>query len=460
MSIDIQSRLTEMGATGYDVQQLIDELKRPDLAQFHLKDGRGKPTGVFDKAIFDYLSWNLNLFVLGGVPYIYDHGVYRADVGGAKLKTQIRDLILPEFVKSTTIKRVYDLFITAAELQAEYSQLNNYPAHWICFRNGLYDPVTGELHEHDPKYKAVNLIPHEYNPDAETHGATIDEWLRFIAPDDDSREMLLEFVGLCMTCDTRQQKFLILNGLGNTGKSTVIRLVEKMIGADNVSSISLDELTQRFAAYGLLGKLLNSCADISIDALSDVSILKKVLGEDTLRGEQKGKDAISFKSYAKLIFSANELPIVKSERTNGFYRRLLVLPMNRIPDVKKTDLFDQLSQEIGHFIRLCVEALHRMYERGAIIESRQSIEAVERLRMDSDTVAAFLNDEVVVVRGERVGRVQLYEAYKKYCLESERQPLTRNSFYRAMRSKNFTDTKSDDWYFCGLALRSKALPFL
>jgi P4 family phage/plasmid primase-like protien len=459
MEIDLEERLQKLVTEGYDVQQLIDELKRPDLAQFHLKDGRGKPTGVFDKAIFDYICNEHSLFVLGATPYIYDHGVFRADANGAKLKTMIRDLIYPEFVKSTTLRRIYDLFISAAELQADYDQLNNYPAHWICFKNGLLDPITGEMHEHDPRYRTVNQIPHDYCG-TETRGETVDEWLRFIAPDDNSREMLLEFAGLCMTHDTRQQKFLILNGLGNTGKSTVIRLIETMIGADNVSSISLSELTQRFAAYGLLGKLLNSCADIAIDALSDVSILKKILGEDTLRGEQKGRDAVSFRSYAKLIFSANELPIVKSERTNGFYRRLLVLPMNRVPDVKRTDLFDQLKQEIGHFIRLCVEALHRMYERGTIIESRQSIEAVERLRMDSDTVAAFLNDEAVVMRGERVGRAQLYEAYREYCLESDRQWLTRNSFYRAMRSKNFADTKSDDWYFSGLTLRSKALPFL
>ena len=144
-----------------------------------------------------------------------------------------------------------------------------------------------------------------------------------------------------------------------------------------------------------MGKLLNSCADLELTALEDTSTIKKVLGEDTLRAEAKGKDAFSFRSYAKLIFSTNELSIVKAERSNGFYRRLLILPMNRTPGKILPNLFDTLQAEIPYFIRLCAEALRRMYERGRILSSAHSDEAVEQFRMDSDTVAAFLAEKTV-----------------------------------------------------------------
>ncbi len=457
---DLFDQYDRYAANGWTFQD--DEIMNSEnqeimnLDQFHLKDDKGRAKGVFDWAIFQYITGKYSMFVLGGVPYIYTKGVYVPDENGARLKTLIRACCYPEFIKSTTIKRVYDLFIGAAELQATYEDLNQYPAAWINFQNGFFDPVIRQIIPHDPKYKAINQIPHVFNPANQPDGAAVEEWLSFIVPDQDDREMLLEFAGYAMTRDVRQQKFLILNGEGGTGKSTVIRMIEAVIGSNNLSSISLSELTQRFSAYGLLGKLLNSCADLELTALEDTSTIKKALGEDTLRGEAKGKDAFPFKSYAKLIFSCNELPIVKAEKTNGFYRRLLILTMNRVPATVKTDLFDQLRKEIDYFIRISVEALARMYERGTILASNHSDQAVERLRMDSDTVAAFINDELY--SGGRADRAKLFNRYSSYCVEAERQALTKNNFFKSLRAKGYREGKSGgDWYFEGISFEKNSL---
>ena len=262
-------------------------------------------------------------------------------------------------------------------------------------------------------------------------------------------EMLLQYSGLCLTRDARQQKFLIIQGEGGSGKSTLIKLIDRMIGAENISNISLNQLTQRFFAYGLMGKLLNSCADLEIDALSDVSTLKKVLGEDTLLAEPKGKDPFSFKSYAKLIFSTNQLPIVKEEKTNGFYRRLLILTMDRVPETRDPKFFDVLAAEIDDFIRLSVQALERMYQNGSLMESASSKDAVNRLRCDSDTVEAFLhNDEIVTINQFcSYKKTKVFDAYEKYCMDLGRQPLTKQNFYKSMRLKGFGEKKVQGYDF-------------
>lgn len=422
-----------------------------NLDRFHHINKSGQPTGVFDYAILKYLKAEKDFFILGGVPFIYDDGVYHADRSGTKLKTMIRELIYPELIKSTTIKRIFELFVSDEELQVTPGQLNDFPKEWINFKNGFYDPLQKKMIPHDPKYRAVNQIPHEYDPESPIRGELVQSWLRFICNDPEDVEMLLQYSGLCLTRDTRQQKFLILNGEGGTGKSTVIRMIDRMIGEENISNISLNQLTQRFFSYGLMGKLLNSCADLELDALSDVSTLKKVLGEDTLSGEAKGKDAVSFKSYAKLIFSTNELPIVKAERTNGFYRRLLILTMDRVPEKKETDFFDRLAAEIGDFIRLSVEALERMYQTKQIMESRNSIEAVKRMRCDSDTVEAFLNEKIVRIPDGKIKKLDLYRDYENYCENMERQSLTKQNFYRSMKTKGFGEIKtSGTEYFKGI----------
>lgn len=458
---EIQALALQYVNDGGDISKIIQELQnsleeKPDLNQFHLKDHQGRIKGVYDDAIFRYILEKNQLFVLGGVVYHYDGGVYRPDISGAKLKTMIRKLIFPEFIKSTTIRRIYDLFISADELQRTSDQVNQYPVTWICFRNGMYDPAARQMHIHSPSYYAMNQLPHDFIPGDYPEGDSVERWLQFITPDPDDREMLLQYVGYIMTRDTRQQKFLILTGEAGTGKSLLIKLIEKVIGYDNAVSISLSELSQRFAAYGLLGKLLNSCADLEISALEDVSVLKKALGEDLLRAEKKGADAFPFKSYAKMLFSVNELPIVKSERTMGFYRRLLVLTMNRKPEIQKPDLFDCLSGEIDYFIHLAVDAVSRMYDNGMILSSEHSIDAVERLRRDSDSVEAFLYDQTDRSQEGRLERGYLHQQYTAYCYAAERQPLTKSNFFKALRIKGIAEIKSNGaWYFTGLTMKTR-----
>lgn len=438
------------------IQNFIRSYEVPDmdLSRFHIIKN-DKPSGVYDWEIYKYLNERENIFVLGAVPYIYEHGVFTPDLTGARVKTWIRELIYPELIKSSVIDRVYKLFLSEASLQARSEDLNNYPRHWINFRNGFYDPLDMKMIDHHPKYKAVNQIPHDYDIKAEPEGQKIEEWLSFITPDRENREMLLQYCGYCLTCDTRQQKFLILCGEGGSGKSTVIRMLEAVVGSENISNISLRELGSRFASFGLLGKLLNSCADLELQALEDTSTLKKVLGEDTLRAEAKGKDAISFRSYSKLIFSCNELPIIKTEKTNGFYRRLLILKMDRQPEEKRADFLELLQSELDYFIFLCVQAVERMYIHGSIDESHGSEEAVKTLRNDSDTVQAWLSEQCTLIDGnEKKDRTELYTVYENHCKDYGRTALTRQGFYRSMRIKGFKEEKSNGKrYFKGISTK-------
>lgn len=423
-----------------------------DLLQFHTVAESGKITGVYHNAIFEYIKSHYNIFIVGGTPYIYDSGYFKVDATGARLKSIIREFIYPQFIKSTTINNIYNLFLQDISLELQFDELNCYPSYWICFQNGMYDTKEKRLLPHSPKYRAINQIPHDYKPDAVTSGAKTDEYLNFICEDPDSKEMLLQFIGYSLTKDVGQQKFLVLNGEGGTGKSTVIRLIEALTGSRNVSNISLTDLQQRFASFGLMGKLLNSCADLEIQALEDTSIIKKILGEDTLRAEQKGRDAISFKSYAKLIFSTNELPLVKSEKTNGFYRRLLVLTMNKVPSKINPNLFQELEQEIEYLLHLAVQAVERMYQQGIIVTSAASEKAVLQLRADSDTVEAFLQDMCVKDENGRIERTELYKKYSDYCEDTDRQSLTKNNFYKSLRVKGYSEIKTGGYpHFEGIS---------
>lgn len=437
--------------SGVAEQHIDESQEQVNLMQFHLVTENGKITGVYHNAIFEYIKGRYDIFVCGGTPYIYSNGYYKVDMSGARLKSIIRSLIYPQFIKSTTINNIYALFLQDITIEKSFEELNSYPAHWICFENGMYDCRTKQVLPHNPKYLCINQIPHKYEPNVKYEGRRVEEYLHFICEEQDSREMLLQFIGYSLTKDVGQQKFLVLNGEGGTGKSTVIRLIEALVGSINVSNISLTDLQQRFASFGLMGKLLNSCADLEIQALEDTSIIKKILGEDTLRAEQKGRDAISFKSYAKLVFSTNELPLVKAEKTNGFYRRLLVLTMNKVPLQKNPNLFQELLTEIDYLLQLSVQAVERMYQQGTITVSEASEGAVLQLRADSDTTEAFLQEFCVNSDVGRIERTELYNKYNAFCEDTDRQSLTKNNFYKAMRTKGYSELKTNGYrYFKGI----------
>ena len=416
-------------------QNVNQDNNRLNLDRFHhIKEG--KITGPYDFAIVQHIMETQNLFILGRIPYLYDQGVYRCDFRGTKVQSLIKKCLYPQFIKASVIRQIYDLLINTDEIQADYDDLNQYPAHWVNFKNGFFDPISETMKPHDPKYMAMNQVAASYEPNHPPYsGFELEKWFNFTVENPDDREMLLEFCGYCMTRDTSQQKFMILFGRGGTGKSTLIRLLETAIGRENVSNTSLSELSQKFASFCLMGKLLNSCADLEVGLLKDTSMLKKILGEDTLRGEAKGKDAIFFKNHAKLIFSTNELPDIRNEHSNGFYRRLLILQMNKIPITARADLFEHLTDELPYFIHLCMQALSRMYRRGSILESQNSKTAVQQMQKDSDTVEAFLQEWTKRVPGARAEKSAIFSIYVEYCLKTERRHLGRTTFFKALRSK-------------------------
>lgn len=419
---------------------------------FYKYNEKGNPTDTIDAAICDFIVNNTTFFIMGREPYIYADGMYKYDKDGNFLKRKIQSCIVPVIATSVRVTRIYNLLLMQ-DKSKDFDSLNQYPAYWICAQNGMYDPITDKLLPHDPKYYCINQLPVPYIKEA-GDCPCFKSFIESAIPDNESREMLLEYFGLCLTRDARQQKFMILKGIGGTGKSTLIRVIESIVGSENCSNISMQQLNQRFYCFGLLGRLLNTCADIPSEAMKAVDVLKKITGEDTLQAEAKGKDAFYFKNYAKMLFSANSIPLNLDEATTAFYRRMLIVTMDSKPQQVDNKLFEKLDQEKqGIFIEL-IAALQRLYKRGSILISEQSKAAVKELYHASDTAQAFIDDCMISDVKERVSREDLFCQYEEYCKREERKPLTRNNLFKNFRAKGFSETKGKaDRYFIGIGFK-------
>lgn len=415
------------------------------LDRFHILGKDGEPTAVLDIEIAEDILAKVSFFVIGSTPYVYRDGVYAEDVGGVRLKSMIQSRIYRKFIKSPTLSRILDLLLSQSGVQKHFSDLYNLPPEWVNFRNGYYDPVGNVMIPHDPKYLSLNQIPHEFHPEelekALSGGEAVKKYLAEAIPDPTEQQMMWEYLGYCMTADTKMQKFLMLVGEGGTGKSVIISLFQKAVGIRNCSSISLQDLNRRFYATGLFGKLLNACGDIPCKALDSIDVLKKAVGEDSILYEKKGQDALQFFSHAKLLFSSNGMPDNVEEKSDAFYRRLLILEMNHKPAVRDPQLKKKIAGEMDFVIAMAMQALQRLYQTGAFIESENSRKCVEEARKSADSVMAFICDRLEQREDAWLDRSSTYEAYDEYCRDNGRQPLGKSKFYTEMKRKGFQPRK-------------------
>ena len=326
------------------VTEKSTEGNTPDLSQFHLVNNQGIPKDVFDSKIVEYLVKHMDLMIYNNVLYIYVCGVYVKDKEGRMIKSKIQTLIYDELQTSIRINRVYALLMCTNSLVVTEEETNTYPAHWINFKNGMLDVISGKLKEHSPAYHSMNQIPHDYIVPEREKELTFCKFLESRMNEDD-RQMLYEFFALCLNVDMSFQKMMYIVGIGEVGKSLVLEYINHIVGRENVSHISPQNLSQRFQSAFLMHKLLNSVSDISSKAIRESSVIKQLSGEDAIPAEYKGGDVFSFYNTSKMLFLANTVPLVEDEQSNGYYRRLLIARMKQgdyIPNLKQ--LLKQLKK--------------------------------------------------------------------------------------------------------------------
>ncbi len=436
--------------------------EQPDLNRFHKFNEQGKRIGVLDMEIVDYLIQTVPFFVIGSIPYIYNQGCYQEDSNGIILKSHIQKLLFRDCIKSTVIQGIYNLLLCQPQVQKRFSDLNNQPSHWINFKNGYFDVKEWKMISHDTKYLMINQIPFFFYPEQAdavlAQCTTIRRYLDLSMPNESDQQTFWQYLGYCMTTDTHFQKFLMIKGKGGTGKSVAISLIQHIIGIENCSSIPLQDLNKRFYATGLFGKQLNACADIPCTAMQSVDIIKKAVGEDTLLYEKKGQDPTQFHSYAKLLFSANEMPLNLDDKTNAYYRRLLVLDMNRtIPESEKDIMLkDKIYKETDYSIHMGVAALKQLYADNHFCESCHSRECIEELYRSADSVKAFLDEKVCRQNGKRLKRSDMYKFYTDFCEENDRQAHGKSIFFRMMTDKGYAIKRnSDGFYYDNLSMKEE-----
>lgn len=386
--------------------------------------GKEKEPTTFNHAEFaKRLMRERHVCFIDGAISVWDENHY--SMGRGAVESAMIDM--KDNIKDSSRKEVFKyLGIRAKHKEAADKR-------YIAFKNCVLDVLTMKTFPMAPDMLIANVIPHKWNPDAESH--VVDETLLKIANGSaDVLENLLEVIGLCMYRGTEFATCPILVGDGSNGKSTYINMLHCILGEDNCSSLDMGTIGERFQTVPLMGKLANLGDDISNEFVSGskAAVIKKVITGDYISAEYKGAETFAFKPYCTLVFSCNEIPRL-GDHTYGMLRRLFPIPFDAKFDRGDSNFNPNIERDlkeepaIERAIALGIECLRRCIERGGLSANVGTDRMVARIKLDNDSVALFASEECEQgVEGWVIRK--LYERYSDFCREAGSDAVGRTTF--------------------------------
>lgn len=380
----------------------------------------------------DHLSEEQLVFYAAEQHYRYEGGVYR-EMTEMQAQKVTRDKMISHECKMSQITDAEKQW--RLNIQRSIHELNSNP-YIINLKNGLYNVLEDTLVPHTPDYYSTVQLNVSYNPDAEC--PRFRQYLEEVI-DQSQIPLIQEMMGYFLVPVTRGQKCFVIVGEGGAGKSQLLLVLNDiLLGKENVSNVSWQALNERFKTAELFGKLANIFADLPTRNIDDNGIFKALVGEDYLTVEKKNKNPFSFQSTARLLFSCNNIPKNYGDRSEGFYRRLIIIRFDHaVPEDKKDpDLLDKLRLEADGIFLFALEGLKRlMANHYRFSETEANKAELQQYREDSDSVLSFVKDCCETGDDAFVcGSTELFNAYKAYCEESGLKPYAQKKFIQQMLS--------------------------
>lgn len=380
-------------------------------------------TFLFDK-FATFLKNNNHIIKINNQLHIYKNGIYIS--GLAEIEAEmIQHIPGLNRAKRTEVLAYLDILIR------ENSKAED--ANLIAFENGLYNIVDDSFVEFTPEHIITNKIRWKYNP--ETYSELADKTLNKIACNDPQiRALLEEAIGYCFYRRNELGKAFILTGDKSNGKSTFLSMVQCLLGDENISSLDLKELGDRFKTAEMFGKLANIGDDIGDEFIANPAIFKKLVTGERVSAERKGQNPFEFNNYSKLLFSANNIPRIK-DKTGAVQRRLTIIPFDArfsaddpdfnpyIKHLLKTD------EVMEYLINLGIAGLKRVLTNRAFSTSAKVKKAMDEYEENNNPIIGFFReceDEEFQIENEPTNVV--YKRYQEYCLANSLQPMSNIEF--------------------------------
>lgn len=409
---------------------LKDPLSEEELASLSRDEAFQKPV-FFKKNVFlfdkfaRYLKSNNHIIKIDGQLHVYRDGIY---VDGTKeIESQMIQYI-PDLnkAKRAEVLAYIDIMIM------ENTKMS--PANYIAFNNGVYNLETDELEDFSPEIVITNKIPYDYVEGAysEITDKTLD---KLACQDENIRALLEECIGYCFYRRNELRKSFILTGEKENGKSTFLAMLDNLLGKENTAGLDLKELGDRFKTAELFGKLANIGDDIGDEFIPNPAIFKKLSSGNPVNAERKGQDPFDFSSYAKLIFSANDIPKMR-DKSGAVLSRLVIVPFNAKFSVNDPDFDPYIKYKLikpepmEYLIQIGITGLKRILTNQRFTSSKKVEQAIKEYEKGNNPILLYLEEEPKIA-DEVTSKV--YQGYYEFCVSNNFKPMSNIEFSKQIK---------------------------
>lgn len=412
------------------------------------KNGTGLPMWyeITDKGIVKFLPGILAeemakdkaVFYAAGSFYRYEDGVFK-EVDELTIKNLVREKMIPKYTKLSQITDATGQW--QMQVLKDICELNPNP-YIINVKNGLYNVLENKLYEHTKDYLSTVQLQVNFTP-----GADCPRFMQYLheSVPDDQIPLIQEMLGYFLVPVNHAQKCFVIVGKGGTGKSQLLLLINDiLLGRRNVSNVTWQALgNEKFKIAELFGKLANIFADLPSKNIEDNGMFKAIVGEDFITVEKKNKNPFSFQSCARLLFSCNSIPRNYGDKSDAFYRRLIIIRFdNIVPEDKKDKLIqDKFRTEADGIFLFALEGLKRLINNHfTFSETERNKTELESYREDSNSVLSFVNEWCELDASYEIPSMELYNNYKHYCEVCGLSPYAQKRFSQDLEN-SFPDLK-------------------
>lgn len=274
-----------------------------------------------------------------------------------------------------------------------------------------------QLRSHSPEDNALAALPVEFDPDA-----TCPQWEEFVEDCVESgwEDTVQEHVGYGLVPnDMPFHKALMLVGDGANGKSQFLNVVRRLLGQENCTSHSLQEVSESpYAREQLFRSLANLHGDLSAAALGRNNMFKTLVGGDMVTAERKYKDPFQFNATTKLVFAANQVPEVHDD-DDAFFRRWLLVEFpntfsgeDQVPNIGEK-IFEE---EASGILNWALEGRRRLFSQERFTNDDTPEEIRFRWMEWGNPVNRFIKDCLTPTGNDddRLKSKEVYDQYREY----------------------------------------------
>lgn len=313
---------------------------------------------------------------------------------------------------------------------------------FINLKNGTFEigPKKQLLRRHNSKDFITYQLTFDYNQ--ESLSPLFFEYLNRVLPSSELQDILAEYLAYVFIKPStlKLEKTLLLYGTGANGKSVFFEIVNALLGAENISSYSLSNLTNENGYYRAMiaDKLLNYASEIS--GKLETSIFKQLVSGEPVEARLPYGNPFTLSNYAKLIFNCNELP-KEVEQTHAYFRRFLIIPFNvEIPENEQDKELSNkiIEKELSGIFNWVLIGLNRLLAQKNFTKSKAVSDQLDQYKKQSDGVLMFLEDEGIEKSlVDKLEFKELFEQYSKYCREGRIINISKRAFGEKLRKEGF-----------------------